>query len=150
MLEIAQTVSEAGVAKASASFRRLFVLGILAGVYIAFAANASMMAAFNLLADPTTYGLGRCLAGGIFPGGLMLVVLAGGELFTGNTMMLLPLSQRRIRLTGLLRNWSVVYLGNFVGAIFIAWMIFYSGQPGAGNHLFGGVLIKVEIGRAHV
>ena len=81
MLETAQTVSDIGVAKASASFRRLFILGILAGVYIAFASNASTMAAFNLWADPATAGLGRCLAGIIFPGGLIMIVLAGGELF---------------------------------------------------------------------
>lgn len=87
--EIMNTVSDFGVVKASASCGRLFVLGILAGVYIAFASEGSTMAAFNLLADPSTYGLGRCLAGAISPGGLMLVVIAGGELFTGNTMMLL-------------------------------------------------------------
>ena len=143
MHEIIETVSDAGVAKASGSFRRLFVLGILAGVYIAFASEASNMAAFNLLADPATYGLGRCLAGAIFPGGLMLVVIAGGELFTGNTMMLLPLARRKIGLAGLLRNWFLVYCGNFVGSFFVAWLIFHSGQLNAGGSLLGGVTIKI-------
>ncbi|MCL2305906.1 MAG: formate/nitrite transporter family protein [Planctomycetaceae bacterium] len=147
MHEIAQTISDSGVAKASASFRRLFILGILAGAYIAFAANASTMAAFNLLIDPATYGLGRCLAGAVFPGGLMLVVIAGGELFTGNTMMLLPLSQRRIRLTGLLRNWCIVYVGNFVGSIFVAWLIVFSRQLSTANHLLGGVAINTAVAK---
>jgi len=143
MLEIVQTVSDAGVARASAPFRRLFILGVLAGAYIAFVAFASTMAAFSLLADPATSGLGRCLAGAIFPGGLVLIILAGGELFTGNTMMLLPLSQRRIRLAGLLRNWSIVYAANLAGTVFIASLIFYSGQFNAGEHLLGGVTIRI-------
>ncbi len=150
MHEIAETVSEAGVAKALASFRRLFVLGILAGVYIAFASEASTMAAFNLLADPSTFGLGRCLAGAIFPGGLMLVVIAGGELFTGNTMMLLPLARRKISLGGLLRNWCVVYLGNFVGSVFVAWLIVHSGQLNGGANLLGGVTIKIAASKCHL
>ena len=145
MHETAQTISDVGVAKASASFRRLFILGILAGVYIAFASNASNMAAFNLLADPATFGLGRCLAGVIFPGGLILIAIAGGELFTGNTMMLLPLAQRRIHLAGLLRNWFIVYLGNLIGSIFVAWLISCSGQLNAGHHLLGGVTIKIAV-----
>jgi len=143
MHEIIETVSDAGVAKASGSLRRLFVLGILAGVYIAFASEASNMAAFNLLADPATYGLGRCLAGAIFPGGLMLVVIAGGELFTGNVMMLLPLARRKINLAGLLWNWCVVYCGNFVGSIFIAYLIVHSGQLNGGSSLLGGMTIKI-------
>jgi len=142
MHEIIETVSGVGVAKASGSFRRLFVLGILAGVYIAFASAASNMAAFNLLADPATYGLGRLLAGAIFPGGLILVILAGAELFTGNTMMLLPLTRRKISLAGLLWNWCIVYTGNFIGAIFIAGLIVYS-QLNIGGPLLGGVTIRI-------
>ncbi len=148
--EITQAVSDSGLAKAAASFGRLFVLGILAGVYIAFASEGSTMAAFNLLADPSTYGLGRCLAGAIFPGGLMLVVIAGGELFTGNTMMLLPLAQRKISLGGLLRNWGIVYCGNFVGSVFVAWLIYSSGQLNGGDHLLGGVTIKIAAAKCRL
>lgn len=148
--EITQAVSDFGVVKASAPFFRLLILGILAGVYIAFASEGSNMAAFNLLADPSSYGLGRCLAGMIFPGGLMLVVLAGGELFTGNTMMLLALSQRRIGLAGLLRNWGIVYLGNFIGSIFVAWLIVQSGQLNAGENLLGGVTIKIATAKCRL
>lgn len=148
--EIADAVSDSGVDKASAPLRRLFVLGILAGVYIAFASEASTMAAFNLMAVPSTYGLGRCLAGAIFPGGLMLVVLAGGELFTGNTMMLLPLARRKIKLSGLLRNWSVVYLGNFLGSIFVAGLIVCSGQLGAGGNLLGVMTVKIAAAKCNL
>ncbi|MDR0522618.1 MAG: formate/nitrite transporter family protein [Planctomycetaceae bacterium] len=141
--EIAQIISDSGVAKAAKSAAALFILGILAGVYIAFASEGSTMAAFNLLAKPETFGLGRCLAGAIFPGGLMLVVIAGGELFTGNTMMLLPLCQHRINIFGMLRNWCIVYLGNLAGSLFVAFLIYQSGQLNGGNALLGGMTIKI-------
>ncbi|MDR1483656.1 MAG: formate/nitrite transporter family protein [Planctomycetaceae bacterium] len=138
------------VSKSLKSFGSLFVLGVLAGVYIAFASEGSNMAAFNLLADPSTFGLGKCLAGAIFPGGLMLVVLAGGELFTGNTMMLLPLSCGRIRLAALLRNWLIVYAGNFVGSFFVAVLIVNSGQLNSGANLLGGMTIKIAALKCHL
>ncbi|MDR1268150.1 MAG: formate/nitrite transporter family protein [Planctomycetaceae bacterium] len=148
--EILQKTSDNGVAKSLKSFTSLFILGILAGVYIAFASEGSNMAAFNLLANPSTFGLGKCLAGAIFPGGLMLVVLAGGELFTGNTMMLLPLVTKKIKLTGLIRNWLIVYIGNFIGSFFVAFLIVHSGQLNSGNNLLGGITIKIAATKCHL
>jgi formate/nitrite transporter len=148
--EILRKTSDNGVAKSLKSSGSLFILGILAGVYIAFASEGSNMAAFNLLAHPSTFGLGKCLAGAIFPGGLMLVVLAGGELFTGNTMMLLPLAAGKIKLTALLRNWFIVYIGNFTGSLFIAVLIVYSGQLNSGNNLLGGITIKIAATKCHL
>jgi len=84
--EITDYTISAAQDKAGGSFQKLLVLGILAGAFIAFAAEGSNMAAFNLFAEPTTYGLGKALAGVVFGTGLMLVVLAGGELFTGNNL----------------------------------------------------------------
>jgi formate/nitrite transporter len=147
--EITQLVSDSGVAKAAKSAVSLFVLGILAGVYIAFASEGSNMAAFNLLADPKTYGLGRCLAGAIFPTGLMLVVIAGGELFTGNTMMLLSFTQRRITLFAMLRNWFLVYTGNLIGSVFLAYLIVHSGQLHSGADVLGGITVKIAATKCH-
>jgi formate/nitrite transporter len=141
--ENCQLVSDVGVAKAGKTAINLFILGILAGAYIAFAAECSTMIAFNLLASPETFGLGRCLAGAIFPCGLILVMLAGSELFTGNTMMLLPLAQRRISLFAMLRNWVIVYVGNFVGSVLIAFLICQSGQLNGGNGLLGAMTIRI-------
>ena len=143
MFESCQLVSDTGVTKAGKSVSDLFLLGILAGAYIAFAAEGSTMAAFNLLANPDTFGLGRCVAGLVFPTGLMLVVIAGAELFTGNTMMLLPLAQRRMTLFSMLRNWLIVYAGNFVGSVLIAFLIYQSGQLNGSNNLLGGMTIKI-------
>ncbi|MDR0328666.1 MAG: formate/nitrite transporter family protein [Planctomycetaceae bacterium] len=143
MPENCQLVSDSGVTKSGKSFADLFILGILAGAYIALAAAGSSMIAFNLLSNPETYGLGRCLAGFIFPCGLILVVLAGAELFTGNVMMLLPMTQRRISLFGLLRNWMIVYASNFIGAVFVAFLIYHSGHLNAGNRMLESVTIGI-------
>ena len=105
------------------------------------------MAAFNLLASPDTYGLGKCLAGAIFGTGLMLVLLAGGELFTGNTLILAAVCDKRVKLIHMLRNWVIVYFGNFVGALLIAYMMNISGLFDSGAGLLGGVTVKIAAGK---
>ena len=149
--ESCQLISDTNTIKANKSLGDLVVQGLLAGAYISLAGAASTMIAFNLLANPETFGLGRLLAGIIFPCGLVLVVLAGAELFTGNTMMLLPLAQRRITIYKMLRNWGVVYFANFVGAVTLAFLVYQSGQlslppsqnsfGGNGYDMLGGVAI---------
>lgn len=138
---------DTAVRKAERPSLALFLLGILGGAFIAFASEGSNMAAFNLLAAPETYGLGRCVAGVVFPTGLMLVMLAGAELFTGNTLMIAPLVQRKICLSGMLRNWWWVYVGNFVGSVFIAHMMVESGLFNHGASLLGGVTIRIAHGK---
>ncbi|MDR1659164.1 MAG: formate/nitrite transporter family protein [Desulfovibrio sp.] len=145
--EICACTDEAGVKKSLLSPGRQFLLAVLAGAFIAFAAEGSNMAAFNLLADPNSYGLGRCLAGVVFPTGLMLVILAGGELFTGNTLMGIALARRRISLASMLGNWIVVYIGNFIGSVFLAHMMAASGLFNNGAGLLGGVTIKIASGK---
>ncbi len=141
--EILEATLQTGVKKAKTSSVALLILGFLAGAFIAFAAEGSNMAAFNLFAEPTTYGLGKALAGSIFGTGLMLVLLAGGELFTGNTMMIAGLFDKRIRFSGMMRNWILVYLGNFLGSVFIAWMMVHSGLFNSGDSVLGAVTIKI-------
>ena len=141
--EIAGAAVEIGVKKAKTGALRLLVLGFMAGAFIAFAAEGSNMAAYNLLARPETYGLGKCLAGAIFGTGLMLVLAAGGELFTGNNLLLLALWQKRISPLQLLRNWALVYAGNLLGALFIAWLMLASGLFNSSNGLLGGMTVKI-------
>ena len=146
--EICAYTEEAGITKAHMPRVKQVLLGILAGAFIAFASEGSNMAAFNLLADPATYGMGRCLAGVVFPTGLMLVVLAGGELFTGNTLMGIALAQKRISFGQVISNWFFVYIGNFVGSVFIAHMMVHSGLFNHGAGLLGGVTIKIAAGKS--
>jgi len=145
--ELIEYSNNIAVDKAGSTTLRLLILGILAGAYIAFAAEASTMAAYNLLADPSSYGLGRALAGAVFAGGLIFCVITGAELFTGNTLMAGALAQRRISLGGMLRNWGIVYLANFIGSILLVCMIGNSGLWHASGDLLGAVVIKVAAGK---
>ena len=145
--EILEKVSASGDFKASAPVWKLFLLGILAGAYIAFGAYASTVASFNLVADPSTFGLGKVVAGAVFPVGLMLVVLCGAELFTGNCMMVTGLFDKRFGAGAMLRNWLIVYAGNLVGALLIAALVNYTGLLGNGEGLLGAITIKTAIGK---
>ncbi len=126
-LETLNTVSNAGVAKATASAKKLLIMGFLAGLFIAFAALASTIVSMNLLKSPETFGLGKLLQGFVFSGGLIFVVLGGAELFTGNSLMLIAFLAKKITFKQLLRNWGIVYLSNLLGALFLAFCVFASG-----------------------
>ena len=123
-LEISKTISNIGAKKATATIFELFIFGILAGIYIAFGAN---VATAVLSGGTLDAGLARFLAGSVFSVGLMLALIPGSELFTGNILMTIGFIYRRYSLFKVLRNWLVVYFGNFLGAIIIAWLVFNSG-----------------------
>jgi formate transporter len=118
--EIARMVETKGVIKASGGFFPTFVLGVLAGAFIAFGAVLS-----TIVGTGSAFGVGptRWLAGFAFALGLILVVIAGAELFTGNNLVVMSLVDGHITLTQLLRNWAIVFVGNFVGAISIVVMV---------------------------
>lgn len=141
--EITETVIEVGMKKIKLPVINMILLGILAGAFIAFASEGSNMAAFNLFAKPETYGLGKALAGSIFGTGLMLVVIAGGELFTGNTLILAGVLDKKASLSGMLKNWFFVYIGNLIGSILIAYFMNQSGLFSSGADLLGGMTIKI-------
>jgi formate/nitrite transporter len=141
--EILAYTGEVGIAKTQRKIAPVLILAFLAGAFIAFAAEGSNMAAFNLLSKAETYGLGKALAGAVFGTGLMLVVLAGGELFTGNMLIIVPVLDRKIAVRKMLLNWLLVYIGNFAGSICIAWMMIQSGLFNSGANLLGGMTIKI-------
>lgn len=145
--EILDSCIETSIAKSGGSFMKLLILGIMAGVFLAFAASGSNTAAFNLLSSPETYGIGRFLAGILFAIGLMLIVLCGGELFTGNTLIITAVLEKRVTLGRMLRNWVIVYIGNLIGAIFIAWLINMSGLLSGGADLLGALTVKIAAGK---
>ena len=141
--EITETVITTGIKKTSYSITALLVLGFLGGVFIAFASEGSTMAAFNLLAKPETYGLGKALAGAIFGTGLMLVVIAGAELFTGNALIMVSVLDKKVSLKAMMKNWFFVYLGNLIGSLFIAYMMNQSGLFASGANGLGAMTIKM-------
>ncbi len=122
-LEIAKATIEAGYAKANKSSLSLLLLGILAGAFIAFGAvGSTTMGA--LVGDK---GLAKLIGAAVFPVGLMLVVMAGAELFTGNNLMTLGVVTGRYNMKDMLRNWFIVYIGNFIGSIAIAVLVAKTG-----------------------
>ena len=118
--EIAALVETRGVAKANAPTVTTFILGVLAGAFIGLGAVLS-----TTIATGSTLGYGptRWLAGIGFSLGLILVVVAGAELFTGNNLVSMSFVSRHITFVRLLRNWGIVYVGNFVGALSIVVMV---------------------------
>lgn len=129
--------------KANLSLLQKIVLGIIAGAYIAFAAVASNTAAFQLMNNPGTLGLSKLLSAFVFSGGLILVVVCGSELLTGNNLMLMGVYEKKISVKQLLISWGIVYVANFVGSILIAFMVAKSGQLGFAGSMLGGATIKI-------
>lgn len=137
--------------KARQNIKKNLVLSFIAGIFIALGAVASTIASFNLLADPSTIGLGKLIQGLTFTPGLIFVLLAGAELFTGNNLMTIALFDKKISLKDLLKSWLVVYLGNFVGSLFTTFFIYKSGLwQMADNQLAARVILianqKVNLG----
>jgi formate/nitrite transporter len=143
--EITHATIQNAIKKVSYSRLQQFILGILAGAFIAFASEGSNMAAFNLLGQPETYGLGKATAGAIFGTGLMMVIIAGAELFTGNTMIIAAVLDRKVRITTMLSNWLFVYLGNFFGSVLIAYLMIQSGLFNSGESMLGAMTIKIGV-----
>jgi formate/nitrite transporter FocA (FNT family) len=122
--EIAALVRTRGVAKADAAIIPAFVLGVLAGAFIGLGAVFA-----TLVGTDSTFGFGvtRWLAGIAFSLGLILVVIAGAELFTGNNLMVMAVASRQVTAARLLRTWVIVYVGDFVGALSIVAMVALAG-----------------------
>lgn len=127
---IAARVAAAGVAKAALPALPTFTLGVLAGAFIAFGAMT-----FTLAVTGSGLGFGptRLLGGLAFSLGLILVVLGGAELFTGNNLIVMAWAQKEVSTRALLRNWSLVYAGNLVGSLATAAMVHASGILASGD-----------------
>lgn len=128
--------------KAGRDALALIVLGVLAGAFIAF--GAVFMTVVLAGSNELPWGIARLLAGLAFSLGLILVIVGGAELFTGDSLMIVACASGRISVRALLRAWSLVYLGNIVGAVGTAGLVFLAGQ-----HEFGGGLVgKAALGIA--
>ena len=115
--EIARKWETIAAAKAALTWHQCLLLGFLAGIFIAFGALGSTVAAAGIQGT-----LGKFIGACVFPVGLMLVVMAGAELFTGNSLMAGPAANGQVKWTGVLKNWGLVYLGNMLGAFFMAYL----------------------------
>lgn len=123
--EIALKAAEVFENKTRLSFIRTVLLAILAGAYIAFGGIFSAVSVVGM-SGVWPYGFMKVIAGVTFSVGLILVVIGGAELFTGNNLMIISWLNRRISCLQLWRNWGIVYIGNFLGSVLIAFMVFLS------------------------
>ncbi len=122
---IAETVmSKVGVSKCKLSFWQVVILGILAGAFIAFGAQLATRMGAMITFDK---GISTLIFGSVFSVGLMLVVIAGAELFTGNNLMFMSVLSGEAKFGEMLSKWLIVFLANFVGSILLVWLMSASG-----------------------
>lgn len=138
--EICQETIQIGIKKGvKTKFYQTLILSILAGAFIAFGAFVSTVGSHGI----SDYGLSKFVAGALFPIGLVLVLVCGAELFTGNTLLIQAYMEKKISLIQFMRNLTIVYLGNFIGAFMIAVLIFFSGLLLSNDAMLGAYAIKV-------
>ncbi|MHA1418866.1 MAG: formate/nitrite transporter family protein [Candidatus Heimdallarchaeaceae archaeon] len=134
--KIVEVIDKIGQAKCCMSLRNIMILSVLAGVYIGFGGVLSIIVTHDM---PANFGVGftKLIAGISFSVGLMLVVLGGAELFTGNNLLIIPCLDRRISPFHLIKNLSVVYVGNFVGSLLLVVIFVGTGIWKNNNYLVG-------------
>ena len=141
--ETAANYAAAGVLKTRQPFLKLLLLGIAAGALIGFPVCVTNMATYAI----TNASAVRIIAGVLFAFGLGIVVLTGAELFTGNTLLVISLLDRRVTWGAMLRNWGVVYLGNFLGALTLSWICARFGWLDAGDGALGSYTMQLAVGK---
>ncbi len=147
--EMARKAENVGVRKAEAELVPLFSLAILAGAFIALGA----VFATTVAAGATgylSYGVIKLLVGLVFSLGLILVIVGGAELFTGNNLIAMAWASGKVSTQNLLRNWVVVYVGNFVGSIGTALLILLARQYTFGGGQVGATALNIAVGKVHL
>ena len=154
--EMAARAEYLGVRKAEMPFIKMFMLSVLAGAFISlgaiFATTVSAGGMSVIALDGTVvfntglpYGVTRLLAGLVFSLGLILVVVGGAELFTGNNLIVMAWASGKVTGRALLRNWAIVYLGNFIGSIGTVILMFFTRQYTFGANSVGIAALKIGV-----
>lgn len=142
--DIEAKVEALGVSKTKMSFKQSFMLSIMAGAFI------SMGAMFFLLIvsdSALPFAAQRLIGGCLFSLGLLLVVVCGAELFTGNTMIVMSAASKKISWSAVLKNWVVVFLGNLVGSLIMVGLVFLSNYQGMNGGAVGTTIVSVAAGK---
>lgn len=156
--EMATRVEYLGVRKAEMPFMKMFMLAVLAGAFISLGAIFATTIGAGSMAitavgggDAFTtgfpYGFNRLLIGLVFCLGLILVVVGGAELFTGNNLIVMAWASGKVRGRDLLRNWAIVYFGNFVGSIGTVILMFFTKQYTFGGNAIGIAALKTGVAK---
>ncbi len=138
--EILTEYTEIGRRKSELAFPKMFVLAMLAGAFIAFGAFGSAVVSCGV--QPAA--LGRFLSACVFPVGLTMVMVTGAELFTGNCLIFISVLEKRASFSGMLRNWLIVYVGNFVGSMIVVLLVCF----GKSIFMYDGALAEAAVATA--
>ena len=136
----------AGEGKAKLPLLKCILLGIMAGAFIAFGGASSNAAVHNI----ANQGLSKTLAGCIFPVGLMMIVFVGGELFTGDCLMIAGVADRKFSVLAMIKTLLIVFFSNMAGAVIIAALVYFSGLLDYTNGALGAFTIKVAYGKTTI
>lgn len=137
---------QSGVAKTNITWSKLILLGILAGVCIAFGAQGSSVAMHGV----ANVGLSRLVGGAVFPVGLMMIVFTGGELFTGDCLLFMNVLDRKVKVSTMMKKLVAVYASNLIGAVLVAALVYLSGQWDYSEGALGAFTIKVALGKTNL
>lgn len=136
-IEIAKNYVDIGIHKTMLSAFKMVLLGIFAGLFIAFAGIASTTASSTIAIASVAKLVGAI----VFPAGMAMVLIAGSELFTGNNLIVISVLEKKVPLRKMLKNWFFVYIGNFIGALLVALLVTYGHTP----DLFGETLAQAIV-----
>lgn len=156
--EMATSAEYMGVRKAEMPFLKMFMLSVLAGAFISLGALFSTTVSAGSMGINTPdgaaafstalpFGVTRLLAGFVFSLGLILVVVGGAELFTGNNLIVMAWASGKVSFMAMIRNWVIVYIGNFVGAFGTAILMFFTRQYTFGNDAIGIAAINTAVAK---
>lgn len=145
-LQIVAANMNAAKGKTELPLLRMILLGIFAGMFIAGGASSSSLAMHAI----SNVGLARLVAGAIFPVGLMMIVLVGGELFTGDCLMIMGCVHGKISVRSMVKVLVVVFLSNLIGSVLFALLVLSSGQYNYTGGLLGAFTIKVAMGKVNL
>ncbi len=144
--ETAQATINSAIVKANLTLPKMFLLAILAGAFIAFGAEGANLAMHQV----SNTGLARLVAGCVFPAGLIMVVILGAELFTGNCLMVEGILAKKIRWSGWIKSLVTLWIGNFVGSLLIVFLVAGTTQLGYSSNGLGAFTINVALGKVNL
>lgn len=141
--EITEGYLNAGIQKTHKTTTTLIILGILAGMFVGLGASSSMVASHGI----EDYGLMKLVAGVVFPVGLMLIILVGGELFTGDCMIVFGVWDKKYTYMCMWKKLAIIWASNFLGALIMVMIVYYSGQLDMSYGGLGAFILKTASGK---
>lgn len=147
--EVTEKLMEFSTSKAALPLPKMILLGLLAGVYVGLG-GFLMTVVTSDLAVHWGFGMARLMGGSVFSLGLILVILVGAELFTGNNLMIIGLLSKRITLSGMLKNWAVSFTTNFAGSLMLVALVFLSQLWLLNNAEIGATMVKIAVAKVNL